>query len=332
MATRTRNKPSATAGTAEPTETPPAKARTRRRSTAKPRAPRTTLSTVAASLADLQQTVAALAEEVRELRKAPPSRRQGHLPLEWPGGAGGDAPLEDVSRRLQDVSERLATSLAETPTAADFQPLADHLYAFAETAPRLVEALEGLPNVVGSFDSSTKALQEVAETLQYTHQSFADSLLTLPRAEDYEPLAGPLREFAKVSPLLAESLSEVLKVAAPLASAVRNLEQVAGSLEASRERLEAAPSLRGGAAPAGEMYAELEAIEVQIGGALAGLPADAEYGRFAAQLREIASVSPSLMEWLEQVPRLSQPLAGSVADLAAAATRLRLLRERLSRG
>jgi len=330
MATRTRRKPAATAEAAEPTETPPAKAKTPRRSTAKPRAPRTTLSTVAASLADLQQTVAALAEEVRELRKTT-APKQAHLPLEWRGPTGGDASLEKVSRRLQEVSERLATSLAETPTAADFQPLADHLYAFAETAPRLVEALEGLPNVVGSFDSSTKALHEVAETLQYTHQSFADSLLTLPRAEDYEPLAGPLREFAKVSPLLAESLSEVLKVAAPLASAVRNLEQVARSLEASRQRLEAVPAPQGDAAPAGEVLAELEAIEVQIGGALASLPADAEYGRFAAQLREIASVSPSLMEWLEQVPRLSQPLAGSVADLAAAATRLRLLRERLSR-
>ncbi len=330
MATRTRKKPIATTGIAEPAAAPPAKAKTPRRPKAKPRAPRATLATVAASLADLQQTVGALAGEVRELRKTPPAPEQAHLPLEWPGAS--DVSLEKVSRRLQDVSERLATSLAETPTAADFQPLADHLYAFAETAPRLVEALQGLPKVVGSFDSSTQALQEVAETLQYTHESFADSLLKLPRAEDYEPLAAPLREFAKVSPLLAESLSEVLRVAAPLASAVRNLEQVAGSLEASRERLEVAREAQGPAAPDGELRAELEAIEVQIGGALASLPADAEYGRFAGQLREIASVSPSLMEWLEQVPRLSQPLAGSVADLAAAATRLRLLRERLSRG
>jgi hypothetical protein len=328
MATRTKSKPTSTA---EPADTPPAKTKTPRGSKARPRAPRVTVATVAASIADLQQTLAALAEEVRGLRKTPPAPKQTHLPLEWRDPTGGDVSLEKVSARLQDVSERLATSLAETPTAADFQPLADHLYAFAETAPRLVEELEGLPKVVGSFDSSTRALQEVAETLQYTHESFADSLLKLPRAEDYEPLAGPLREFAKVSPLLAESLSEVLKVAAPLASAVRNLEQVAGSLEQSRERLEAARAPQGLAAPDGEVLAELEAIEVQIAGALASLPADAEYGRFAAQLREIASVSPSLMEWLEQVPRLSQPLAGSVAELAAAATRLRLLRERLSR-
>ena len=52
------------------------------------------------------------------------------------------------------------------------------------------------------------------------------------------------------------------------------------------------------------------------------LPRDPEYTRFASQLRELAIVSPSLLEWLGQVPQLTQPLAHSTSELRRAAGRL----------
>ena len=52
------------------------------------------------------------------------------------------------------------------------------------------------------------------------------------------------------------------------------------------------------------------------------LPRDPEYTRFAAQLRELAIVSPSLLEWLGQVPQLTQPLVHSTSELRRAAGRL----------
>jgi hypothetical protein len=43
----------------------------------------------------------------------------------------------------------------------------------------------------------------------------------------------------------------------------------------------------------------------------------------AEQLRELATVSPSLMDWLKEVKPLSPPLAGSVLTLRRVATSLR---------
>ena len=52
------------------------------------------------------------------------------------------------------------------------------------------------------------------------------------------------------------------------------------------------------------------------------LPREPEYARVAAQLREIASVSPSLGDWLQEVPRLSMPLGASIETLEEAAAEL----------
>ena len=52
------------------------------------------------------------------------------------------------------------------------------------------------------------------------------------------------------------------------------------------------------------------------------LPRDPEYTRFASQLRELAIVSPSLLEWLGQVPQLTQPLVHSTSELRRAAGQL----------
>jgi hypothetical protein len=56
----------------------------------------------------------------------------------------------------------------------------------------------------------------------------------------------------------------------------------------------------------------------RIEGALASLPEPPAYEPAARQLREIASVSPSLLAWLEEIPPLSAPLAGSVHELREA--------------
>jgi hypothetical protein len=57
--------------------------------------------------------------------------------------------------------------------------------------------------------------------------------------------------------------------------------------------------------------------------ALASLPSSRDCAPAARRLREIASVSPSLLEWMQQdVPRLAAPLAEAVDALRAAVDRL----------
>jgi ABC-type transporter Mla subunit MlaD len=56
--------------------------------------------------------------------------------------------------------------------------------------------------------------------------------------------------------------------------------------------------------------------------ALNGLPRDADYAPVAAQLRELATVSPSLMEWLREVPKVATPLAEALRNLHQAAADL----------
>jgi len=242
--------------------------------------------------------------------------------------------LQEVTARLTSNAEALAQSLGETPKPDDFQPLADHLYEFARIAPPLLESLQEAPRAAEPIRASVQALQEVSETLQYTHESFNESLLRLPRAEDYEPLAEPLREFARVSPALAESLAEVLKVARPLAESVRGLQQLGDSLEHTRQELAGtivslkAPPATPGPPPGTDALAVERAADCMhaagqaILAALQALPRDPAYTSLAAQLRELAGVSPSLMEWLAQVPTLTAPLTDSVETLLAVAADL----------
>jgi hypothetical protein len=94
-------------------------------------------------------------------------------------------------------------------------------------------------------------------------------------------------------------------------------ESPGGSLgtEASREALLRIDSARG---------AILEA--------LASIPRAEDYAPFARQLREIASVSPSLLTWLSEVPTLSAPLASSMRSLLDAASSLQEALEILESG
>lgn len=192
---------------------------------------------------------------------------------------------------------------------SDFEPLAEHLYSFATSAPRLLEGLQEVPKASATIQASLASLREVTETLHYSNDRLADSLLKVPRAEDYEPLAVPLREFARVAPALAEALADVLRVARPLAESVGEAPRPAAmrALETAADRMAEA---RGA-----------------IVAALGSLPRDPEYARFAAQLRELAVVSPSLLDWLSGLPQLTAPLETSVGSLAAAADGLADARE-----
>lgn len=241
--------------------------------------------------------------------------------------------IEAAAARFESGCDSLARSLAELPRPDDFQPLADHLYEFARTAPPLVESLQDVPRAAGPIQDSVRALEQLAETLQFTHESFNESLLRLPRAEDYEPLAAPLAEFARVSPALRESLADVLRVARPLGAAVQEMEHVSRELQATgqrlRDALEALPSAVGPTArtASSEDTARAAAVCMQaarsaILEALASLPREPAYTALARQLRELATVSPSLMEWLRQTPALVAPLSTSVGALQAAATEL----------
>lgn len=259
-------------------------------------------------------------------RRTPPREAKKTSP------ARGEAPrrLAELAAHLGAVGERLSQSVSEIPRAADFEPLAEHLYEFASNAPLLVSSL-----------------REISETLQFAHQSFAESLLKLPRAEDYEPLAGPLREFARVAPALAESLGGVPRLAAPLTESVRGLERIAASVEASSQRLAAAIAALGrepaskpdrappplpsaaGEIPLREVAARVEGAHESLLEALATLPRASDYAPLVGQLRELATVSPSLMEWLREVPSVATPLADSVRGLQSAAAQLKEARDAL---
>ena len=227
-------------------------------------------------------------------RKTAPPEAEAEPP---PAALGELAALREELRgavqKLNDTAALLVSGLKEAPKAEDFQPLADHLYEFAQATPRLLTSLQGVQQAIEPLEDAARALEQV--------------LVTLPRAEDYEPLVEPLREFATVAPALAEQLAVVMKNVAPLRDAVAELRQAAG-------RLPPAPT----AAPADAAERMAEARRA-IQDALASLPRDPEYRKVADHLKALASVSPSLGEWLSEVPKLSMPLGDSIASLERAA-------------
>ena len=229
------------------------------------------------------------------------------------------AALAEVVTRLRASADLMSTTAADLPRADDFQPLADHLYAFAQSAPRLLESLEAVRAAVAPLETAAHSLGEVAETLVATHHGWSESLLRLPRAEDYEPLTEPLREFARVSPLLAETLAAVVKAVTPLPGMVQKVLGVAETLHPRPAPASGDGSLRRSLTEAADRMATAhEAIR----GGLASLPRERAYAEAAAHLRELATVSPSLMEWLRQLPEMSLPLGDAIASFDEAAREL----------
>lgn len=242
------------------------------------------------------------------------------------------APVDDrlaaSLARLPDLVERLEALIADVPKAEQFEPLAEHIYSFAQSGPRLMESLESVKDAVPQIESATQALGETATTLQDTNQRLAESLMRLPAAEDYEPLAAPLIEFTKISPALTETLREAVVSFAAVSQVSKRLEGISKSLR-QMETGEPASARAKAKADASEtprhatVAEHLETLANEIDTALEKIPKDPEYARVAEQLRELATVSPSLMDWMKEVKPLSPPLAGSVLTLRRVANSLR---------
>ncbi len=230
--------------------------------------------------------------------------------------------------KLPDLVERLEALIADVPQAEQFEPLAEHIYSFAQSGPRLMESLESVKAAVPQIESATQALGETATTLQDTNQRLAESLMRLPAAEDYEPLAAPLIEFTKISPALTEALREAVVSFSAVSQVTKRLEGISRSLK-QMESADHAPAKskakadNAEASRQGQVAEALDTLANEIDGALEKIPKDPEYARVAEQLRELATVSPSLMEWMKEVKPLSPPLAGSVLTLRRVATSLR---------
>lgn len=299
---------------------------------------------------------AAAAEKPARARRKPAARAAPSSPRTRRATRAPTAALPELAAVLQRLSELAATlevALGEVPRAAEFEPLAEHLYEFARTAPALADAVAQVPRAAEPVASAVKSLQEISETLQFTQESFAESILGLPTAEEYQPLVEPLSEFARVAPDLTTTLRDVLGATAPLARTIDVMSGVVGRLERSMPALDEgvrglretgaafdgrlrrlgevvealetrlrAPAVR--AVPSG-LAADVAVARDALRDALAGLPRDDDYARVAAQLRELATVSPSLMEWLQQVGSVQAPLEASVGRLQVAAERLDLV-------
>jgi hypothetical protein len=168
------------------------------------------------------------------------------------------------------------------------------------------------------MSQALRSLRQVTDALQYAHQSFADAQLKLPRPEDFEPLLAPLREFARVSPALVEAFRGVIQTTRALAPSARP--------EAPGPSV--APPTDAGRVD--EALRHVDAAREAVRQALADLPRDSDYRPVARQLRELATVSPSLMDWLKEVPKLTTPLSGSLAALRRAAEDLETARDLLT--
>lgn len=228
--------------------------------------------------------------------------------------------------RLPDLVERLEALIADVPKAEQFEPLAEHIYSFAQTGPRLMDSLELVKDAVPQIELATRALSETATTLQDTNQRLSESLMRLPAAEDYEPLAAPLIEFTKISPALIGTLREAVVSFAAVSQVTKRLEGISKSLKHLENTEPAPPKAKTETAETprhGKIAEALETLANEIDGALEKIPKDPEYARVAEQLRELATVSPSLMDWMKEVKPLSPPLAGSVLALRRVANSLR---------
>ncbi len=148
--------------------------------------------------------------------------------------------------------------------------------------------------------SARSELQEVRDHLAAIEGGVVDIKKTLPevaRASDIALLTELLQDFP--SQLAGDREEEAAETVSPRGSSEDRWRSVVADLAASSS----------GAALA-------------IHQALDALPRDPDYARFAGQLRELATVSPSLMEWLGQIPTITLPLGEAVASLRRAAGRL----------
>jgi hypothetical protein len=242
-------------------------------------------------------TKRAAAKSVRKSAPAPPA-----------------AALPDATAARDAVGE-LASGLGQ---------LGQQLSESTQVTTRLLDLLHDLPAAVAANALATRTLADLGDRLERAHAQLQDAVFHLPRASEYEPLVEPLRQFARLSPRLTAALEGTPGLASELAAAIHRI-------EAAGERIAAGTAVGPSLAPApkGLLAVRLERIAQALAlardtirGALASLPQSADYAPVARQLKELASVSPSLLEWLRELPRLSAPLGDSVTALDAAADAL----------
>jgi hypothetical protein len=216
-----------------------------------------------------------------------------------------------VARRKNATSKAPAAVRTGAPRAGRNR-VTRHAGPAPAKPSRKPEPAEALPQAL-------RSLRQVTDALHYAHQSFADALLKLPRPEDFEPLLAPLREFARVSPALADALRGVVQertgLAAGAPATMKRVAAAESTLDANR---------------VAEALQHVDAAREAVRQALAELPGDAAYRPVARQLRELASVSPSLMDWLKEVPKLTTPLSASVTALRRAIEDLETARDLLT--
>jgi hypothetical protein len=212
--------------------------------------------------------------------------------------------------------------------APDHPPLAEPLDELARVAPALIESLRSLPDALAPVERATQALGEIARGLEHAQTRLQEVTFHLPRPSEYEPLAEPLRDFARLSPALVGSLEAAPRLADALVAATLRIEAAVEHIGTQPTPVAPAPAAEAPLSP-GLLALRLSRIAHAIGSArdairdaLRSLPPAERYAPVARQLKELASVSPSLMEWMREVPRLTTPLAGCVDALNAAAEEL----------
>lgn len=216
-----------------------------------------------------------------------------------------------VARR-KNATRKTPAAAGRAAQPARRRRTAGHARPTPAKPSRKQESAESLPQAL-------RSLRQVTDALHYAHQSFADALLKLPRPEDFEPLLAPLREFARVSPALADALRGVVQERTGLAAGARATVERVAAAEATLDANRVAEALQ-----------YVDAAREAVRQALAELPGDAAYRPVARQLRELASVSPSLMDWLKEVPKLTTPLSASVTALRRAIGDLETARDLLT--
>src|SRR5262245_60505073 len=139
--------------------------------------------------------------------------------------------------------------------------------------------------------------------------------------EEYDLLTAPLREFTRVSPALVEALAALPRLGSVLAMSAERMDRAADRIEKGERAAFQARSSEILARLA-DAAADLDDVRQTLLVAISTVPREEDYLPAAQQLRELASVSPSLLEWLKEVPKLAAPLADSVTALREAAERV----------
>ena len=75
---------------------------------------------------------------------------------------GREGLLHALGDRLAAGWEAVSHSIEDLPRVSDLQPLADHLYEFARTAPILLESLRELPTALDPAQEATRTLSEIS--------------------------------------------------------------------------------------------------------------------------------------------------------------------------